>query len=239
MTGGPLLRSGLFLGTLLLGGTLSAKIVPMPIDDFSFVASGRKRAASSELRSCSRRVRLTCAALELGFCGELQSRALLPPGNHFQIESPHEPFIQARSLSGCELGDSQLRASARSLRALRVTLRPRSARATLTEQLCLTIDPLTTKPMQGLERIPVTHGPESSKAPSSAVERRICAVFFEISVSQPPSTTSTAVSARSFAMKLSRALVRRSWYRRWRIRPCTALMGLTTAARRIVKRRIS
>jgi len=172
-----LLGSEFFLGTVLLGGPLSSKGIPMRVDDFGFVAGAREAAARSGFGSGRRGLRFTGALLELGLARELRLCALLPISDQSQIAGAHQSLFQSRALGVGEICDLSFSVAPYGLGAIcRDTRRGCSLHA-LAERPRVALDALLPQPMQGLERVPVPHAAKSSKASRVAGNTRISRLF--------------------------------------------------------------
>ena len=145
------------------GGALSPKRVSVSVDHLCFVAGGSQRAPRGRLGNRLRRLLFPRAAFALGLGLELGGSALLPISDDSQIGCAHEPLVQPHLLRSAERQELLLGTASDSLRAVGIAARPSGARGALAEHACLAIDPLLAQPVQGLERVAVTHGPSLAK----------------------------------------------------------------------------
>lgn len=158
-------RYGIFLGELRCAGALRLKGISVSIDQLRVVARGGERAPRCQLGGDCRRLYFPRAPFTLCLSRELGGCAGLPITDDFQICSAHEPLIESNPLRIRQQQKILLAAPAHGLGASRGVARADGALGALAERSGVAIDPLLTQPAQGLERITVSHEPESSKAP--------------------------------------------------------------------------
>jgi len=133
------------------------------VEHLRLVAGSSERAARCELGRSFASLCFLRAPFAVGFGRQLCRGALLPVTGYLQIGCAQKPLTQSQALRGRHRRHLPFGVVPSGLGAGRFGARAGGALRALAEHTRFAIDALLAQPMEGLERITVTHGEKSSK----------------------------------------------------------------------------
>ena len=163
MAGGPLLRGRFFFGALAGGVALGAPVSAMRVDDLGLVAGRSERAARGGLVGCLAQAGVARSLLLFGLGLHHRFGALVPVSRGLQIGGAQLALAEPHLLRAGHVDHGLLGGVPRALGPRFFRACTSGTRRAFADDGSLLVDALVAQPVQGIERVAVTHDRESSK----------------------------------------------------------------------------